>query len=337
MIACCGWSHGVGLQVKGGFKLSFLLCCHSTAIIYGSHMAPLLFSPPQPHLLYLGTEAIWQVQLREQRKAVTLPHTLCFSGAEDVGSGKADAEALLKYGWTQMLVLWEIWILFLSGSALLGPSRPWAYWWHWSLRLAHMAAGAQPISGAQKSTLCSRGHRTRGNWISFSLPFCQFKVKRALLKRKWYLTLRFSLSFNCKSRWQAVLVAVMYISDANQPNCAGIFPVSHQTVGCFFFQDTEKLAYPPIRNQLSCPISTKWSYYFWYCFLTYNFKSLVRVTESLWLEKTVRSKSPSTITKFATKLLIHVLNATSDQAVSAINIIPNMILSYALLIFFYRF
>lgn len=95
----------MGLQVKGGFKLSFLLCCHSTAIIYGSHMAPLLFSPPQPHLLYLGTEAIWQVQLREQREAVTLPHTLCFSGAEDVGAGKADAEALLKYGWTQEFVL----------------------------------------------------------------------------------------------------------------------------------------------------------------------------------------------------------------------------------------
>lgn len=91
--------------MKGGFKLSFLLRCHSTAIIYGSHVAPLLFSPPQPHLLYLGTEAIWQVQLREWRKAVALPHTLCFSSTKDVGAGKADAEALLKYGWTQVFVL----------------------------------------------------------------------------------------------------------------------------------------------------------------------------------------------------------------------------------------
>lgn len=192
MIACCGWSHGMGLQVKGGFKLSFLLCCHSTAIIYGSHVGPLLFSPPQPHLLYLGTEAIWQVQLKEWRKAVALPHTLCFGGAKDVGDGKADAEALLKYGWAQVFALWETWSLFLREAALLGPSGHWAYWWHWSLRLAHMAACAQLTSGARKSRLCSRGHRTNGNRISFSLPFCRFKVKRALLKRKWYLALRFN-------------------------------------------------------------------------------------------------------------------------------------------------
>lgn len=44
-----------------------------------------------------------------------------------------------------------------------------------------------------------------------------------------------------------------------------------------------------------------------------------------------------TTTKFATKLLNHVLNATSDQAESTINIIPNIILSYTLLVFFYRF
>lgn len=86
----------MGLQVKGGFKLSFLLRCHSTAIIYGSHVAPLLFSPPQPRSLYLGTEAIWQAQLRERKKAVALPHTLCFSNAKGVGAGKEDAEALLK-------------------------------------------------------------------------------------------------------------------------------------------------------------------------------------------------------------------------------------------------
>lgn len=181
----------MGLQVKGGFKLSFLLCCHSTAIIYGSHVAPLLFSPPQPHLLYLGTEAIWQVQLREQGKAVALPHALCFSSAKDVGAGKADAEALLRYGWTLVFVLVGDLVPVPGEAALLGPSRHWGTggtggsgWLMWQPVLSF-------TSGAQKTRLCSRRHRTCGNRISFS-PFCQFKVKRALLKRKWYLTLRFS-------------------------------------------------------------------------------------------------------------------------------------------------
>lgn len=116
------WS---GASGEVGFKLSFLLCCHSTAIIYGSHVAPLLFSPPQPHLLYLETEAIWQVQLREWRKAIALPHTLCFSSAKAEGAGKADAEALLRYGWTEVFVLWGTWFLVLGEAALLGPSRHW--------------------------------------------------------------------------------------------------------------------------------------------------------------------------------------------------------------------
>lgn len=139
MIAGCGWSHGVGLQVKGGFKLSFLLCCHSTAIIYGSHVAPLLFSPPQPHSLYLGTKAIWRVQLGEWNRAVALPHTLCFSSAKDVGDEKADAETLLKCG--KVFVLWGTWLLFLGGQQALGVL----------VALVHVAACAQLPSGPQKA------------------------------------------------------------------------------------------------------------------------------------------------------------------------------------------
>lgn len=85
-------------------------------------------------------------------------------------------------------------------SSTAGAQQALGYWRHCPLRLVHVAACAQLISGAQKSRLCSRGHRTCGNRKSFSLPFCQFKVKRALLKRKWYLT------HNCKSSGQAVLV-----------------------------------------------------------------------------------------------------------------------------------
>lgn len=106
------------------------------------------------------------------------------------------------------------------------------------------------------------------------------------------------------------------------------------------FQVEEKLAHPPIKNPLSCPISTKWSYYVSCCLLSYNFqfKSQIRATEQLWLEKTSkRSPSPSTTTMFTTKWLNHVLSATADQAVSTINTTLNIVLYYAytLLIFLF--
>lgn len=76
MIACCGRSHGMGLQVEVGYKPFSLLCCQNTAIICVSHTAPLLFSPLQSHLLYVGTEAVWQGQLR-RRKAILALYLVC--------------------------------------------------------------------------------------------------------------------------------------------------------------------------------------------------------------------------------------------------------------------